>query len=138
MKDRVIGAFAVASTIAMLTVTWYTLDIIHWLDAVPPRPNDAPLVAITHIWSTQMAVAILCGVIWPIPMPSTERQLWVGWWLRSFVLALTGGIIGSFLLKPYAWWMAPCLAIFGLVQWSLMGTILGTHLRRTNLQKRAA
>ena len=138
MKDKIMHAFTAALMIVLPVAIWYASDIAEWLLGVPPRPTKDPMFTLPHIWGTQIAVTILCGAIWPVSIPATEKQLQVGWWLRSFVLALVGGIIGSLFLKPYAWWIAPLLAIFGLVQMSLVGTVLGTHLRNPNLQKRVA
>lgn len=135
MKYKLLRAFLVTLMIACPIITWYMADIVHYLLGTTPRTQN-PLFTLSHLWGSQLALCMLCGLAWPIPMPATAKQLFKSWWIRSFALALVGGMVGGWLLETQKWWMPLLLAICGLVQMSLVGLVMGTNLRNPNLEQK--
>jgi hypothetical protein len=130
MKLEKIG-YALAIVMAVITpiILWFIEDFVERsLGFAPPLPGNQPMRAFCHIWAVQMAVSLLCGVIWPIKLPGAPP------FARAFIFALLGGLIGTLYLKQFphlwVWWMPLGLAVFGLVQVSLIGLTIGTSLRQ--------
>ena len=126
------SALQVALTVVVVVAIWFTADVIRWHlgeTQLPYSHADYIINALSHVWATQITVAIILGLFYPLNFQIKER-LWNGLWFRNFALAIVGGFMGSFFFPPFSWWVVPGLAIFGLLQISIAGTLIGTFLRK--------
>ncbi len=140
---KLLRAFNFALAAAAPIIVWFTGDLARYSMKLSPLPSDRSLDMMSHIWAVQFAASILSGFFWPVSMPvKNDKELLKKWWGRSFVFAAVGGIIGGQLLLglrpiPTSLLMRLLfpllLAIFGLVQISLVGLTVGSFLRNADV-----
>ena len=128
MPYKIVRSITVALTLAMPLIFWFVGDFISNLPGNQSFQKLA-FAAICRVWALQMAVALFSGAIWP----TNPRDCWP----RARILALLGGMVGTVFFRSdprlWVWWMPLVLAIFGLMQVTVMGLSMGSNLRRPHL-----